>query len=86
MDNKLIQKLMVVVITAVISILATLSMASSQAISRVEVQAMIQETEGREDAKILDLKVRQDSMASKVEQILAEQIRTSTKLDLLVKR
>lgn len=78
-----IQKVFIGVIVAVVTFLGTVAMAGSGSISRIEAESMVHTTEDRLNLQINELKTQQSLMSAKIDQILSEQIKTSTKLELL---
>lgn len=81
-QSDIAQKIFIGAVVCVMSCLGTLALAGSSSISRVDAQNMVYSTEVRLNVQIMELKSQQNMMAAKIDQILAEQIKTSTKLEL----
>ena len=76
--TRLVQDLVAVVITAVISILATLAIAAD-GLPRDEVEKMIRASEVRSEASIQELKSQQWEILTRVQQIQIELAKLSSK-------
>lgn len=73
------------VAAAMLTFLATMAYSGATGISRVEVDRLVQTSESRMMAQIVESKVRQNQILDKLELIAQEQVRLATKVDIILK-
>ena len=83
--NGLTSKIMLVVITAVVTSLASLALMGADGISRGEVKSLVAESEARSNTQIAMTNAQLATILNKLDLVSQEQIRLSTKMDILVK-